>query len=65
MLIWHKGETVYRKAFGRRAVQPQPELMTADTVFDLASLTKVVATTPAVMTLVEEGRIRLGDPRYG
>src|SRR4030095_1770032 len=38
------------------------ERMTLDTIFDLASLTKVVATTPAVMTLVEDGRIRLTDP---
>ena len=36
--------------------------MTLDTIFDLASLTKVVATTPAVMMLVEDGRIRLTDP---
>ena len=36
--------------------------MTTDTIFDLASLTKVVATTTAVMRLVEQGRIRLNDP---
>ena len=36
--------------------------MTADTVFDVASLTKVVATAPAVLILVEEGKLRLGDP---
>ena len=36
--------------------------MTEDTMFDLASLTKVVATTPSVMMLVEQGRIRLTDP---
>ena len=36
--------------------------MTLDTIFDLASLTKVVATTPAVMMLVEEGKVRLTDP---
>ena len=36
--------------------------MTVDTVFDLASLTKVVATTSAVMALIEEGRLRLRDP---
>ena len=36
--------------------------MTDDTIFDLASLTKVVATTTSVMKLVEEGRIRLNDP---
>ena len=36
--------------------------MTEDTIFDVASLTKVVATTTSVMTLVERGRIRLSDP---
>jgi uncharacterized protein YbbC (DUF1343 family)/CubicO group peptidase (beta-lactamase class C family) len=51
----------YQKAFGRRAVEPSPEPMTLDTIFDLASLTKVVATTTAVMMLVEEGKIRLND----
>ena len=62
VLVWHAGHTVYRKAFGRRAVVPEPEPMTVDTIFDLASLTKVVATTTAVMLLVEEGRVRLGVP---
>ena len=62
VLIWHRGQTVYQKAFGRRAVRPEAEPMTVDTIFDLASLTKVVATTTAVMMLVEEGRIRLRDP---
>ena len=62
VLVSHRGETVYRKAFGRRAVVPQPEPMTVDTIFDLASLTKVVATATAVMMLAEEGRIRLRAP---
>ncbi|HMB78896.1 MAG TPA: serine hydrolase, partial [Vicinamibacterales bacterium] len=58
-----RGDTiVYHRAFGQRAVQPSPEPMTEDTIFDLASLTKVVATTTSVMQLVEEGRIRLNDP---
>jgi len=54
-------QVLYRRAFGRRAVQPSPEAMTPDTIFDVASLTKVVATTTAVMALVEDGRIRLTD----
>ncbi len=62
VVVWHAGHTVYRKAFGLRAVVPEPEPMTVDTIFDLASLTKVVATTTAVMMLVEEGRVRLGAP---
>ena len=59
VLVERGGITVYHKAFGQRAVLPRPEPMTRDTVFDLASLTKVVATTTAMMILVEEGRIRL------
>jgi uncharacterized protein YbbC (DUF1343 family)/CubicO group peptidase (beta-lactamase class C family) len=54
-------QVLYRRAFGRRAVQPSPETMTLDTIFDVASLTKVVATTTAVMALVEDGRLRLTD----
>ena len=62
VLIWHRGETIYHKAFGRRSVTPVSEAMTLDTIFDLASLTKVVATAPAVMMLVEDGLVRLRDP---
>src|SRR5256885_9762140 len=51
VLVWHNGQVLYRKAFGYRALEPRRELMTVDTVFDLASLTKVVATTTAVMQL--------------
>jgi uncharacterized protein YbbC (DUF1343 family) len=52
---------LYRRAFGRRAVRPISEAMTRGTIFDVASLTKVVATTTSVMALVEDGRIRLTD----
>ena len=62
VLVWSQGRTAYLKAFGRRAVEPESEPMTVDTIFDLASLTKVVATTTAVMMLVEEGRVRLRAP---
>ena len=62
-MVIGRGDTVlYRQAFGQRAVRPVAEPMTEDTIFDLASLTKVVATTTSVMKLVEEGRIRLNDP---
>lgn len=54
-------QTLYEKAFGFRATVPAQEPMTLDTVFDLASLTKVVAATTAMMTLIEEGRVRLND----
>ena len=57
-----RGDTiVFQKAYGNRALVPQVEPMTLDTMFDLASLTKVVATTTAVMMLVERGQIRLND----
>lgn len=61
LIVGHDGQVVYRKAYGDRAVYPQTEAMTTDTIFDLASLTKVVATTPSLMKLFEEGRFRLND----
>jgi uncharacterized protein YbbC (DUF1343 family)/CubicO group peptidase (beta-lactamase class C family) len=62
VLIGHDGQVVYRKAFGNRALELHREPMTIDTVFDLASLTKVIATTTAVMQLVERGTIRVNEP---
>ena len=53
--------TLYYNAVGQRAVVPSPEPMTPDTIFDLASLTKVVATTTSVMILVDEGKVGLDD----
>jgi uncharacterized protein YbbC (DUF1343 family)/CubicO group peptidase (beta-lactamase class C family) len=55
------GEVSYKQAFGQRAVEPSAEPMTLDTIFDLASVTKVVATATSVMILVEEGKLRLSD----
>ncbi len=52
--------TLYQNAIGQRSTSAS-EVMTIDTIFDLASLTKVVATTTSVMILIEEGRIRLSD----
>jgi uncharacterized protein YbbC (DUF1343 family)/CubicO group peptidase (beta-lactamase class C family) len=58
-----RGDTVvFRRAYGSRALDPVREPMTVDTIFDLASLTKVVATTTAVMMLMEDGGVRLTDP---
>lgn len=62
ILIGHNGHVVHRKAFGSRSLEPTRELMTAGTIFDLASLTKCIATTSAVMQLIEAGRVRLNDP---
>jgi len=62
VLVGHDGQVIYRKAFGERSLEPRREVMTADTIFDLASLTKVVATTTAVMQLVQKGQIRVNEP---
>jgi uncharacterized protein YbbC (DUF1343 family)/CubicO group peptidase (beta-lactamase class C family) len=62
LLVSHDGQVVYRKAFGYRSLEPRREPMTVDTIFDLASLTKVVATTTAVMQLIEKGALRANDP---
>ena len=62
VLIGHNGRVVYRKAFGLRSLEPSHEPMTVDTIFDLASLTKCVATTTSMMKLIEDGRVRLNDP---
>jgi CubicO group peptidase (beta-lactamase class C family) len=61
VVVGRGDQTLYEKAFGFRATVPAAEPMTLDTIFDVASLTKVVATTTAVMTLLEEGRLRLND----
>jgi uncharacterized protein YbbC (DUF1343 family)/CubicO group peptidase (beta-lactamase class C family) len=61
LLVGHDGRIVYRKAYGQRALVPRPETMTEDTIFDCASLTKVVATTSSLMKLFEQGKFRLND----
>ena len=62
VLVARKGRVVWRKAYGARALEPARETMTLDTIFDVASLTKVVATATSIMILVERGKLRLGDP---
>jgi uncharacterized protein YbbC (DUF1343 family) len=62
VLVGRKGRVVWRKSYGSRAVEPTQEAMTPDTIFDLASLTKIVATATSVMILVERGKLRLSDP---
>ena len=48
-----------------RAVEPKPEPMTRDTIFDMASLTKPIATATSIMILIEEGKLRLADRLVG
>jgi len=62
VLIGHNGKVVYRKAFGFRSLEPSREPMTVDTIFDLASLTKCIATATSVMQLIEQGQVRLNSP---
>jgi uncharacterized protein YbbC (DUF1343 family)/CubicO group peptidase (beta-lactamase class C family) len=57
-----RGDSVYTKVYGSRALVPAVEPMTDDTIFDAASLTKVVATTPSVWLLIERGKIEIDAP---
>ncbi|MCZ6450519.1 MAG: serine hydrolase, partial [Deltaproteobacteria bacterium] len=61
VLVGRRDEVVFERAFGFRSLFPEKTLMQSDTIFDLASLTKVLATTTAVMLLVREKKIRLDD----
>lgn len=62
ILISHRGHIIYRGIFGSRRILPHPAPMKFNTIFDLASLTKVIATTPAVMQLIEQGKLELDAP---
>jgi SSS family transporter len=62
VLINHDGRTVFERAFGDRALEPVVEPMTEDTIFDMASLTKCLATATAVMQLYELHKLNFDDP---
>ncbi len=62
LIVGHNGRIIYHKAYGSRALEPRREAMTLRTIFDCASLTKVIATTPALMQLWERGKFRFADP---
>ncbi len=62
-VLWvEHGGAVYHKAFGQRALEPEVEAMSEDTVFDAASLTKVLSTTGCIMALVERGQLEIDAP---
>jgi uncharacterized protein YbbC (DUF1343 family)/CubicO group peptidase (beta-lactamase class C family) len=61
LIVGHNGKIVHRKAYGNRELVPKIEPMTLDTIFDCASLTKVIATTSSMMKLFEQGKFRLND----
>jgi CubicO group peptidase (beta-lactamase class C family) len=62
LLVLRKGIIVHRKAYGYSMLIPEKKAMTVETIFDLASVTKPVATATSVMILLERGRLRLMDP---
>lgn len=61
LVVGRKAGVVYQKAYGQRAIEPAREAMTLDTIFDLASLTKPVATATSVMILADRGKIDLQE----
>ncbi len=62
VVVASKNEVLYAQAFGDRQVEPAREAMTLDTVFDLASLTKPVATATSIMILVDRGLLKIKEP---
>jgi uncharacterized protein YbbC (DUF1343 family)/CubicO group peptidase (beta-lactamase class C family) len=60
--VIHDQRTVYEKAHGRRSILPEPTAMTVDTHFDMASITKPVATGTSIHILIEQGKLALNDP---
>lgn len=71
VMVGHDGSTVFHQAFGLRKLAGEPgpdgapapeEPMTEDTIFDLASLTKSLATATAIMQLYEQGKVQFDDP---
>ncbi|WP_422604813.1 serine hydrolase domain-containing protein, partial [Mycobacterium sp.] len=71
VVIGHGGKAVFHEAYGSRKLAGEPGLdgspapaepMTEDTIFDMASLTKCLATATAVMQLYEHGKIQFDDP---
>jgi uncharacterized protein YbbC (DUF1343 family) len=62
VLVGRNGQVAWRKAYGSRVTDPAREPMTTNTIFDVASLTKIVATATSIMMLVERGQLGLNDP---
>jgi len=61
VVIVHRGHIVFRKAYGHRSLEPDRTLMGPEIVFDLASLTKPIATATSIFVLLEQGKLRLTD----
>ncbi len=60
--FWHNGEWLVRDVYGNRAMDKDPEAMTLDTVFDMASITKPVSTATSIAILAERGKVDLEAP---
>lgn len=61
VLVAQQGKVIHQQAYGQRALLPKPEEMTADTIFDMASLTKSMVTTTCIMKLLEQGKLKVTD----
>ncbi|MCA9084781.1 MAG: beta-lactamase family protein [Planctomycetaceae bacterium] len=61
VMVGHDGKIVYHKAFGFRQLVPEKQEMLKDTVFDMASLTKPIATATSVMKLIEDGKMDVNE----
>jgi CubicO group peptidase (beta-lactamase class C family) len=61
VVVLHKDQVAFRKAYGSRSVEPEKAPMAVDAVFDLASLTKPIATGTSVMLLIEQGKLKPED----
>src|SRR6476620_3196021 len=61
VLVVHGDEVVFRRAYGARALKPEKAAMTVDTLFDMASLTKPVATGSSILLLIEQGKLKPDD----
>lgn len=61
IVVMHKGRKIIDKSYGHLTYDPSSPAVTSGTVYDLASLTKVCATTLAVMSLYENGHLGLDD----
>src|SRR5262249_45895279 len=61
VVVVHDDAVAYRKAFGKRAIKPDEVAMAPDTIFDMASLTKPIATGTSVMLLIQQGKLKPSD----
>ena len=61
ILVGQAKKILYRRAFGNQVITPHKEVMNEETAFDIASLTKPIATAASIMILRDRGKIKLSD----